>query len=75
MEKNKITINLSAMLGRRRLTQKWLADKTGIRRNTIADLYNEFAASVKFEHLIAICEVLECSLAELMEYEPSTKKE
>lgn len=66
-----IKINLSRLLGERRMTQKQLSQLTGIRANTINDLYHEIAISLKVEHLDKICEVLNCSIDELIEYKPN----
>ena len=52
---------LSRELGERRMTQAELARKTGIRPNTINELYHEFALGIKWEHLEKICDVLECN--------------
>jgi len=68
-----VKIHLSRILGEQRQTQTWLSRKTGIRKNTISDLYNEFASSVKLEHLEAICDALNCTLSDLMEYAPKPK--
>ena len=46
-----IKILLSIRLGERRMTQAQLARKTGIRPNTIGELYNELAERVSLEHL------------------------
>jgi len=73
-KRRKVKIHLSTILGKQRKTQKWLAEKTSIRRTTISYIYNECAESVKFEHLVKICDALNCSLHELMEYEPESKK-
>ena len=61
-----IRILLSRKLGELRLTQADLARKTGIRANTISDLYNEFADRVSLEQLDSICSVLKCSLSEIL---------
>lgn len=66
-----IRIRLSALLGERRWTQADLARKTGIRANTINELYHELATRVSFEHLDKICEVLGCELTDLIVYSPS----
>ena len=46
-----IRILLSTRLGERRWTQADLSRKTGIRANTINDLYHDIAARVSLEHL------------------------
>lgn len=61
-----IRILLSTRLGERRMTQAQLARKTGIRPNTIGELYNELADRVSLEHLDKICEVLDCDLSDLI---------
>ena len=61
-----IKILLSTRLGERRLTQAQLARKTGIRPNTIGELYNELAERVSLEHLDLICEALDCDLSDLI---------
>lgn len=66
-----IKIHLSKLLGERRMTQKRLSELTGIRRNAINELYNEIAVSLKIEHIDRICEVLDCSVEELIEYIPN----
>ena len=67
-----IRIRLSTLLGERRWTQADLARATGIRPNTINDLYHEIAERVNLEHLDLICEALDCELTELIVREPST---
>ncbi len=61
-----IRILLSTRLGELRVKQAELARMTGIRPNTIGDLYNEFAERVTLEHLDLICEALECDLSDLL---------
>lgn len=67
-----IKIRLSTLLGERKWTQADLARRTGIRPNTINELYHEMAERVNLEHLNRICEVLDCDLSELLVYVPIT---
>ena len=53
------------------MTQKRLAELTGIRPNTINEWYNEITVSLKVEHIDRICEVLGCSIDELIEVIPN----
>ncbi|MZK51882.1 helix-turn-helix domain-containing protein [Clostridium beijerinckii] len=69
-----IKIHLSKILGEKRWTQADLSRKTGIRPNTISELYNELVDRVSLEQLDKICEVLECDLNDLLEYIPSKKR-
>ena len=61
-----IRILLSTRLGELRWTQADLARKTGIRPNTISELYHEVATRVSLEQLDKICEVLGCDLTDLI---------
>lgn len=66
-----IRIHLSKLLGERRMTQKQLSELTGIRPNTINEWYHEIVVSLKVEHIDKICEVLDCSIDELIEVVPN----
>lgn len=61
-----IKILLSRKLGEVRMTQADLARATGIRPNTINELYHELTERVNLEHLDLICEALDCELDELI---------
>ncbi|EOS47405.1 hypothetical protein C809_02281 [Lachnospiraceae bacterium MD335] len=61
-----IRILLSTKLGERRWTQAELARATGIRPNTINELYHELVERVSLEQLDLICEALDCKLDELI---------
>ncbi len=67
-----IRILLSTRLGERRWTQADLARATGIRPNTINDLYHEMADRVNLEHLDLICEALDCDLSEIIVRTPNS---
>ena len=69
-----IKIHLSAILGKYRMTQAELARKSGIRPATICDIYNEMCDRINLEHLDRICEVLDCDISELLEYQPNKIK-
>lgn len=61
-----IRILLSTKLGELRWSQADLARATGIRPNTISELYHELVDRVNLEHLDLICEALNCELDELI---------
>lgn len=61
-----IRILLSTKLGEVRWTQADLARATGIRPNTINELYHESVDRVNLEHLDLICEALGCELSDLI---------
>ena len=66
-----VRIHLSRLLGEKRMTQKQLSMRTGIRQNTINEWYHEMTVSLKVEHIDRICEVLKCSIDELIEVVPN----
>lgn len=68
-----VRVHLSTLLGRKRWSQKYFSEITGIRYNTINDLYHEMSISVKLEHIDIICKTLDCRGDELIEYIPDKK--
>ncbi len=66
-----VTLRLSRLLGERRLTQADLVRMTGIRPNTISDVYHDTVDRINLDHLDRICEALECGLDELIERVPN----
>lgn len=66
-----IRIRLSTLLGEKRWTQADLARRTGIRPNTINELYHDFADRVSLEQIDRICNALECDLSDLIVYTPN----
>lgn len=69
-----VRIFLSRKLGELRMTQADLARKTGIRHNTINEMYHELCERVNLDHLDLICEALDCDLSELLVREPGNIK-
>jgi putative transcriptional regulator len=65
---------LSRLLGERRMSQAELSRLTGIRPATINEIYHEIAVSYSVENLNKICEALNCSLNDLLEYIPDKKR-
>lgn len=60
-----VRANLCRLLGERKMSQAELSRITGIRPNTINDLYHGIAQRVNLEHVDRICEALNCELSEL----------
>ena len=61
-----IRVNLSKLLGERKMKQADLARITGIRPATINDLYHELAERISLEHLDLRSEALQCELSDLL---------
>ncbi len=69
-----IRIHLSRLLGERKMKIADLSRQTNINPHALADLYYERAKAVYFDTLEKICEALGCTIGELIEYQPDTKK-
>lgn len=69
-----IKIHLSRILGEKRMSQAKLARQTGIRPSTISDIYNEMTERLNIDYLDRICEYLDCSITDLIEYVPNKQK-
>jgi putative transcriptional regulator len=69
-----VYLHLSHLLGERKMSQAELARLTGIRPNTINDLYHGASERVSLDHLDRICEVMDCPLEEILERKPNTTK-
>lgn len=68
-----IRIHLSRLLGERRWTQADLSRKTGIRPNTISEIYHELNERVNLNHIDKICDALDCDISDLLEHIPNKK--
>lgn len=68
-----VRVHLSRLLGEKKWTQAHLSRITGIRENTINDLYHEFAERINLDHIEKICMALECELTDLIEITPNKK--
>lgn len=64
-----IKFKVKVMLAMRNMTQKDLAEKTGIRPPTISAICTGAVKHLPIDVLDKICTVLECQPADLMEYE------
>ena len=66
-----VRILLSTRLGERKWTQADLSRITGIRPNTISELYHEVATRISIDHIDLICEALGCGVSDLIEVVPN----
>ena len=63
-----IKFKIKVMLAIREMTQKELAEKTGIRPPTVSAICTGAIKHLPVDALDKICEVLDCQPADLMEY-------
>lgn len=66
--------NLSKILGERLLKVSDVHVGTGISRATLTEIYHRRATNVQLETLLKICDYLQISLSELIEYVPEEKE-
>ncbi|TRW26274.1 helix-turn-helix transcriptional regulator [Criibacterium bergeronii] len=65
-----VKIHLSRILGEKRMSQKELSEKTGIRRATINEMYHELVERINLDYLSKMCEVLNVKIEDILEYIP-----
>ena len=63
-----IKFKVKVMLAIREMTQKQLAEKTGIRPPTVSAICTGAVKHLPIEALDKICEVLDCQPSDLMEF-------
>ncbi len=63
-----IRIYLDVMMARRKMSLNELAEKVGITQANLSILKNERAKAIRLSTLDKLCEVLQCSPGELIEY-------
>ena len=65
----RIAIRLPVLRAQKRLSQRQLAARAGIRPDTVSALERGDTRSIQFETLARLCEVLECEPGDLFELE------
>ena len=68
-----IRINLSRIMGARRLKIADVARDTGIARTTIARIYHEDVVKLDLDTLETLCKYLDVSISELLEIDDGAK--
>jgi putative transcriptional regulator len=63
-----ITVNLDVVLAQRKMSLTELSSKVGITMANLSILKKGKAKAIRFSTLEAICEVLECQPADILEY-------
>jgi putative transcriptional regulator len=65
-----IQIHISEWLGKRKMTQKDLAQLTNIRPATIHALYYEKVKRIEIDQIESLCKALNCQPGDLLTYIP-----
>lgn len=63
-----IIINLDVMMAKRKMSLNELSKRTGISTTNLSILKNNKAKAIRFSTLQVICEVLECTPGDIIEY-------
>ena len=63
-----IIVNLDVMMAKRKMSLNELSEKTGITTTNLSILKTNKAKAIRFSTLNKICEVLECSTGDILEY-------
>lgn len=65
-----IVIHLDVMMAKRKMSLNELSDKVGITLANLSILKNNKAKAIRFSTLEAICQALDCSVADIIQYVP-----
>ncbi len=63
-----IIVNLDVMMAKRKMSLNELSDKVGLTLSNLSILKTGKAKAIRFSTLEAICDVLECQPADILEY-------
>lgn len=65
-----IVIHLDVMMAKRKMSLNELSDKVGITLANLSILKNNKAKAIRFSTLEAICQALDCSVSDIIEFVP-----
>jgi putative transcriptional regulator len=68
-----IIVNLDVMMAKRKMSLNELSDRVGLTLSNLSILKTGKAKAIRFGTLEAICKVLECQPADILEYVPEDK--
>ncbi len=63
-----IIINLDVMMAKRKMSLNQLSDKVGLTLSNLSILKTGKAKAIRFSTLEAICKILDCQPADILEY-------
>ena len=69
-----VRFRLRELLAERGMSQTELQTRTRLAYSTVNDLYNNKPRRVELETLDILCDVLDCSIADLLERVPEKKR-
>jgi len=65
----KIVLRLDRMMVERKISLNELADRVGITNVNLSKIKNNKVTAVRFSTLAAICDVLDCNVGDILEYQ------
>ena len=65
----KIVLRLDRVMVERKISLNELAERVGISNVNLSKIKNNKVTAVRFSTLAAICEVLECNVGDILEYQ------
>jgi len=68
-----IVIHLDVMMAKRKMSLNELSEKVGITLANLSILKNNKAKAIRFSTLEAICQALNCSVADIIEFVPDDR--
>ena len=63
-----VKIKVSNLLGEHKMSMKQLSELTGIRPNTISNLYHEDIKRIEITQIEALCRAFHCRVEDIFEY-------
>ena len=69
-----VRFRVRELLAERGMTQTDLQTRTGLAYSTVNDLFNNKPRRVELETLDVLCDVLDCSIADLLQRVPEKKR-
>lgn len=70
MSAGSIVLHLDRMMVERKMTLNELADRVGISNVNMSKIKNNKVTAIRFQTLAAICDALQCSVGDILEYVP-----
>ena len=70
MSAGNIVLHLDRMMVERKMSLNDLAEKVGISNVNLSKIKNNKVTAVRFQTLAAICDALQCSVGDILEYVP-----
>ena len=65
----KIVLRLDRVMVERKISLNELAERVGISNVNLSKIKNNKVTAIRFSTLAAICEVLECNVGDILEYQ------